>query len=376
MFLRPLASVAAIAVACAPQCSGEIPATKPEPAIPQRLADAVKAFAQFDHHQQAEWIKRLFADRSVPALRAGQSASELTRQQARHQAILDRLNKGRHLSTAGLAQLLAEVDAQERLAISRLWRDLEFSTAQAFHNQRSEFEKRMDARREVLRRWNGAGQPWEEQDHLLTWLVASVDSQRRTPQLALPALPDFHPAAKTAVAKQPLAPPAAPPIAARRPAASASPPRARTAQTTPKPAARPGTFRPATSSHGQSARVDTSEFRARLTGYNLAVTELVSQLQDSAPWTVSRLESTLDTLAELTTVNRDLSLYWNLVPARTRELLPELQSLSAAVSLFSEKTAAARHALEGENNAQAHRDLVRLDRVSRRLAELAVAPSQ
>lgn len=351
--------------------------------IPPRLAATVHEFQQLDRQQQAVWLSKLFARRSIPACRIAYPAAEVGRQQQRHQAIVQRVQAGRQFKTEGLVRVLSEVDRQERAAINRLWRDFEFGTAQAFHQQRAEFEKRMDARRAVLQRWLDAGQPWQQQPALIRWLQAAVAQQQKDPRLALPAMPSFSSSGDASIAETetpsvghaetqprsatvpPISAPPKPKPAAGKVARPAAPPSgsagARPMQTT---AARAG----------QQARVDLGELQARLTGYNLSVANLVSQLHNDEPWSAERLDAALDTLAELQTMQRDLNLYRNLLPAATRGNLSAIQSTTTAFALLSAKTASARRQLEStsarpSNDVQS--ELVRLERISHRLAQLA-----
>lgn len=343
--------------------------------VPPRLAASVHHYQHLEPQQQADWLRDLFQQRSLPACRIAYPPAEVQRQQRRQQAVLERIAAGRQLKTEGLVRLLDEVDRQERAAIHRLWRDFEFSTAQAFHGQRSEFEKRMDARRLVLKRWYDAGQPWQQQPALIRWLQAAVAQQQKDPQLALPASPSFSSSGELSVEKMPEPAEATP--APTQPAPSRLAPDKRAVASSPPAAVRPAaprSVRPTAARAAQTARVDVGELQARLTGYNLAVAHLISQLHEDKTWTAEQLSEALDTLAELQILRRDLELYRNAVPAATRGNLSAIESTATAFSLLSAKTAAARRQLEGDGTRPAHSaqtELVRLERVSHRLAQLA-----
>lgn len=347
--------------------------------VPPRLAAAVHQFERLDRQQQTAWLGTLFLQRSLPACRIAYPPAEVQRQQRRHQAVLERIAAGRQLKTEGLVRLLGEVDRQERAAIHRLWRDFEFSTAQAFHQQRGAFEKRMDARRAVLQRWHDAGQPWQQQPALIRWLQVAVAQQQKDPRLALPAAPNFSSSGEADIAQTETLPDSKPDTKPRQPTSPPTKPKpaAGSIARSPAPAAPSASTRPmrTTAARGaDSPRVDLGELQARLTGYNLSVANLISQLHDDESWSAERLDAALDTLAELQIVRRDLNLYRNVLPVATRGNLPTVQSTKTAFALLSAKTAAARRQLEsasGHRSQDAQAELVRLERVSHRLAQLA-----
>jgi hypothetical protein len=344
-------------------------------AVPRRMAAAVDEYQQLARGQQSVWLGNLFAQRSQPACRIAYAPAEVQRQQRRQQAVLAKLRTGRELSNAGLVRLLSEVDAHERAAIGRLWRDFEFSTAQAFHQQRGEFEKRMDARRAMSKRWQDAGQPWQQQPALIGWLQASVAAQQQIPRLALPAIPSFSSASESKLAGVELRAAAdTAPANPKQPAGAAPPPPARAASG--RFVTRP--LQPAAARSPAEVRVDLGELQARSTAYNLSLANLVAQLHEQDNWSAERLDAAVDALAELQTLRGELQLYRDVLTAATRRNLPAMTSTVTAFSLLGARTAAARRRLEdaGHRATSAQDELVRLERISRRLAQLATDAEQ
>jgi hypothetical protein len=83
-------------------------------------------------------------------------------------------------------------------------------------------------------------------------------------------------------------------------------------------------------------------------------------------------------LSDLATARHDLSLYWGLLPAKTRARMTALAPIDGAISLLAARTSTRRRELEtspGEIGAREQWELRRLDDVSRRLATLASTPS-
>jgi hypothetical protein len=124
-------------------------------------------------------------------------------------------------------------------------------------------------------------------------------------------------------------------------------------------------------------KVDLAELGARIAGYNLALTDLVSRLHDRQPWNAGQLDAAVDTLSDLAALREDLQLYWNLLPSDAHARLRPVQPLGPAIALVGAKTSAARVLLEqaasDDRAAGAPAERRRLDHVSRRLAELATA---
>jgi hypothetical protein len=140
-------------------------------------------------------------------------------------------------------------------------------------------------------------------------------------------------------------------------------------------AAKPGPSTSAKTASTTGPRVNLAELGARIAGYNLALTDLVSRLHDRQPWNAGQLDTAVDTLSDLAALHEDIELYWNLLPSDARERLRPVQPLGPAIALVGAKTSAARVLLEqaasDDPAAGAPTERRRLDHVSRRLAELA-----
>jgi hypothetical protein len=229
------------------------------------------------------------------------------------------------LSGEGVRRLLAEVDSHEQQAIARLSRDYQFATAKAFQEDRAEFEKWNDAWNKIDSRWHAEGQPLAWQPKLIDWLKRSTESQRQVSKIARRPVPEVRP----------IAPRTGPAI-------------------------------------------QQSELEARIAGYNLTLSRLISKLHTQATWTAEDLGHAASELSDLATARNDLTLYWKLLPASTRQRMPALTPIDGAISLLAARTSARRRQLEateGDNDGGTQWELRRLDDVSRRLATLAAARS-
>jgi hypothetical protein len=316
MFKTALTSLMLLIAAanCTQPARGE---SRPREAYQQLAA----AYVEADAAGKQRWVEKLI-ERSNTAIRVYMPPTELARQQARNQQILDRATKGRELSAEGLLRLLGEVDRQEQAAIKHLSRDYAFLTAQNFHNNRAEFDKWTEAWEKLEYAWQLQGRPMNSQPELIGWL------QQAPSRLAL---------------ARATAPREAPSVVRTVPRRTGPP------------------FR-------------RSELEARIVGYNLALSRLMSQLQEQKNWTGVELARVAGELADLTTARHDLLLYWNLLPEQERRQMPALGSLDGVMSLLSSRTAQRRRQLEAGELPDAPRtawELRRLDEVSRRLATLA-----
>ncbi len=140
------------------------------------------------------------------------------------------------------------------------------------------------------------------------------------------------------------------------------------------PAAGPGTARTAATT--AASRIDLTELDARIGGYNLGVSDVVSRLSSLKARDLEGLSGCVDSLAELATLRADLDLYWNLLPPGTQSRLRAPRSLHTAVSLAAAKSAAARKEFAHGGQAGDGRASVeerRLDRISRQLADIMAA---
>ncbi len=308
-----------------------------------RLERAIDEYSQLDVAAQQRWLSDLFRFRSEPACRLTMKPSEIERQLVRQRVVLDRIADGRQLSTAGLHQLLTEIDVQETQAIANLERTFHRAIEETLADDPAEIERRLKLWNDILSVWKDAGRPWEEQPKLIHWLESAIAHQKAFSHGRLPAAPrsgstllDPIPTT-TADANQPVRP-------------------------LPPP-------------------VDVKELRVRIEGYNLALTDLLAKLYGQEQWRADQLETVIEAMEDLAAVRADLGLYWNVLPAAARSVLKPIEPLEPAISLAASKTAAARKQLEQPTAVRNRGDdqrlqLQRLERISRRLAELTTSKNQ
>ena len=307
-----------------------------------RLDRAMGEYSRLDAVGQQQWLSDLFRFRSEPACRLTMKPNEAERQLVCQRAVLDRIADGRQLSTAGLHQLLTEIDSQETQAIASLERTFQLAIQETLAVDPAEIERRLKLWNDFLSEWEDVGRPWEEQPKLIHWLESAIAHQKAFSHGRLPAAPRFD---------------SAPP----------DPVPTTTADT--NHLARP--FTPP---------VDIKELRVRIEGYNLAMAELLAQLHGQEHWRPDQLETVIEAMEDLAALRVDIELDWNVLPAEARASLRPIDSLDPAISLAASKTAAARKQLEHQTAVKNRDDLQRLqlqrlERVSRRLAELASTKS-
>jgi hypothetical protein len=294
---------------------------------PGRYDQMAAAYLLSDAAGKQRWLEELLLHRADPACNTYMNAEQLERQRARQRAILSRSAAGGQLNPISVVRLLAEVDAQEQNAIAKLSRDYQFATAQAFHNNRSEFDKWSSAWDRIDDKWKAAGEPLAWQPKLIAWLEQAAANQNRAGQLAR----------KSAV------PPVVRPIVPR-----------------------------------SGPAIQHTELEARIAGYNLSLSRLLAHLHSHATWTTEELGHAANELSDLATARHDLSLYWGLLPAKTRARMTPLEPIDGAISLLAARTSTRRRELEtsrGEIGAREQWELRRLDDVSKRLATLASSRS-
>ncbi len=302
----------------------------------QRYQRLAVSYEQADAAGKQRWLVDLLLHRSDRACRVYLVADDLQRIRARHRAILLRAAAGSELSDSGVQRLLAEVDTEEQHAIDRLQRDYEFATAQAFHDNRDQFERWHNAWHAIESKWLAAGQPFSWQPKIIAWLQQAGERQARLE----------------------------PPVPSKSTAERAVPrPVSPTIRVIPPPL---------------RASIRHDELEARIAGYNLALSRLISDLHMQHTWTAEELGHAANELAELATVRHDLTLYWELLPLDHRARMPSLEALESAVSLLAARTAQRRRKLEvsaASANSDTAKELRCLDEVSRRLATLAATRS-
>lgn len=294
-----------------------------EPQSQQRYQEAAGAYRQSDAAGKRKFIDDLVS-RYDAASSVTMSGAELKRLRERSRAILNRALEGRELSDSGLLQLLAEVDFEEQRAIAKLRRDFAFSTAQAFHDNRPEFDKWHDAWERIESRYQLDGRPLVLQNRMIDWLALA---SARQAQISIARL---QPSGKRVSV-----PPKIPPT--------------------------------------RGANIQHPELESRITGYNLAVSRLFSELHTKKDWSVEDLGQATAELADLATTNHDLNLYWKLLPSESQTRQTPLRSLDDVIPLLARRTTERRRALEQKSadSPRAAWELRRLDEVSRRLATLA-----
>jgi len=327
-----------------------------------RLQSAMDEYSRLDAAAQQQWLSDLFRFRSEPACRQTMKPKEVERQLIRQRSIIDRVGDGRLLTTAGLHQLLTEVDSQETLAIAKLEEAFRLTIQQTLADDPAEIERRATAWEGIWSAWEGLGRPWEEQPKLIYWLERAIAHQKAFSHAPLPAAPTFQsktppaqevPSVVTAT-NQPSKVPAEEPI---------------------KRLIKEPTIPPIDLPADPQSPVDVEELRVRIEGYNLALVDLLANLQGQEPWWPNQLEALIEAMDDLDAVRADLMLYWNVLPAATRSTLKSIEPLDPVIALAASKTAAARKRFEQPAASRRSDDQVlqlrRLDRVSRRLAELA-----
>lgn len=279
-------------------------------------------YLEADAHGKLRFLEDLLLRRSDSAIRVYLPPAELERQRGRNREILSLAAQGRELTQSGLLKLLAEVDRQEQEAIQKLRRDYAYSTAQAFHGNRTEFDKWSEAWRRIEQAWQQDGRPFDWQPRMIAWLGQASAQQA---EISLAVRRD------------------------RNPLLGAIPPRT-------------------------GPRIQQMELEARIAGYNLALSRLISELHLRSDWSVEQLGASAGELADLATTRHDLSLYWNLLPGARRAHMTPLDPLDDAISLLASRTSKLRRQLESASADHSPRtawELRRLDEVSRRLATLA-----
>lgn len=312
----------AVLLAAAPSSSAS------EPQNGLRYQEAARDYRHSDASGKRQFLAGLMS-RHDAASSVTTSGAELKRLRERNRAILDRAATGRELSDSGLLELLAEVDAQEQHAIAKLRRDFAFSTAQAFYDNRADFDKWHDAWERIESRYQQDGCPLALQKRMIDWLALASARQ-----------------AQISVARLQLG------------------------------GSRRGSL-PERIPTQRKADIQHSELESRIAGYNLAVSRLFSELHSKRAWSVEDLGRAAGELADLATTRHDLNLYWNLLPRGSQARQTPLRSLDDVIPLLARRTAERRRELVhmAADSPRAAWELRRLDEVSRRLATLATPRS-
>ena len=287
----------------------------------QPLSARLDDYAQSDGAGQERWLVDLLRQRSELACRLTMSREQLEAQRARHAAVLARVRAGGRPSAAGLVRLLQEVDAQENAAIDKLSREYQAAVQRGDRGAADA----IDSWQDIHDRWLQAGRPWEQQPKLIHWLRtanAQATSEHRTNRPTDKPVRSAVPSSKN-----------------------------RTAPT-----------------------VDPNELSARIASYNLQLASLLSRLHGQSTWSPQQLDAITGPLADLALLRTDLNLWWEVLPSESQSHIKRPQPIEPAVALVAARTAAVRRELESVAGADHTRELQILDRVSLRLALLAVEP--
>ena len=324
------------------------------------------------------------------------------------------LARGERLSATLLFELWSEADRLEQLAIRRLSRAYRMQVYQTYRDQRTQFDRRQNAWRDVEAAWIAGGGWPEEQPRLIEWLKTAIWASRPGTLTALPPAPTFAPARSSKTRKlqitkspnqtprpsavaprttepsrrsstssvasaaprvsPPFIPREAPQAAAGRVAGSPS----MGAPVGPNPTGQPAR-RVASRSHavepGSAARphdpvrVNIDEIAVRVAGFNLALAALEQQLDQEGPFTIPRLTRLVEQLGDLTTRHGDMRPYYQYVSAGEVRRLGELRSCITAIRLAAARIVARQRELH--DGPQSQRE--EIERLSRRLAEIAAA---
>ncbi len=302
-----------------------------EPPANERYQNAARAYHSADSRGKLQFLESLLS-RSDAACSVSMHGAPLERQRARNRAILSRAAEGRELTSGGLEELLAEVDEHEQRAIAKLLRDYTFSTAQAFHDNRVEFDRWMDAWERIERRYEQDERPLAWQPRMIDWLALATARQAQF-SIARLGLED---APRTA-----------------QPRTRAVPPR-------------------------RGPSIQQAELEARITGYNLAAARLLSELHAQRTWSVEALGHAAAELGDLSMARHDLHLYWDLLPPSVQAHMTPLRPLENMISQLAAHASDRRRELEQTSNEspRAAWELRRLNEISRRLATLSTASDQ
>jgi hypothetical protein len=325
------------------------------------------------------------------------------------------LARGERLSADALYELWTEADRLEQLAIQRLSRAYRMQVYQTYREQRGEFDRRQRAWREIEAAWIAAGGWPEDQPQLVEWLKSAIWASRPGTLAALPPVPPFRLAPPTKspapqIAKTPKPKPAAPPKPSPRdirgdgPSApssvatipprvsppfipreapqadprrstayspSLSPPAApssngrtpRRPASIPAPAAEP----PNAGRPVAAVRLNIDEIAARVAGFNLALAALEQQLDQDGLVSHRRLAPLIDQLADLATRHGDIRPYYQYLSEGEARRLGELRSCVPAIRLSAAKV----HATQRASHDAPPQQRDEIDRLSRRLAEIA-----
>jgi len=151
-----------------------------------QVEQELQRIAELDRAAQQQVLRRLeerlgaAADRVLPDRQAKPLKAEL-RQTLRRKM----------LSWDDLRSLLGQLDRLETAAVEQLSRQYRIQTYRAFAADRSAYERRQRAWRDVERAWRSSDSPLWQRDRLIAWLGTAVERSRPGHIAALPPAPVF-----------------------------------------------------------------------------------------------------------------------------------------------------------------------------------------
>lgn len=120
--------------------------------------------------------------------------------------------------------------------------------------------------------------------------------------------------------------------------------------------------------------VNAEELDVRIAGCNLAFRELEATLNEKGDWNAAKLEPLLDRLKELVAQHDDLGMFRAAASKEQRADITRLETPKTAISQFSARVVEARDMANSPkfsgDDVERQAELVRLDAISHRLAEL------
>ncbi|MCE5302129.1 MAG: hypothetical protein LLF97_03350 [Planctomycetaceae bacterium] len=335
----------------------------------QKLLDRI---GKLPPAEQQDWLRRL-ERRAMRAAELSLSAEDAARQQAK---IRDQLHRGL-VTWQTLHDVIKATDSSEKEALNQRVRLYRAKVFDAFRHSQKELGERQQAWFDAYLAWKVAGSQFEQQDRLIDWLDQATLAATPNAIEPLPKAPKFE-SEQTAEAPsrdkvesdkttQKTVERTASQEKKTPPTSRA--PRLSNASPTEKPLMAGGEV--ATG----AVEIKVDELDARVSGFNLALRGLESDLEEKGAWDAERLGSTLDQLKLLAVRRNDLRLFRDALPKGQRASVDKIESLKSAVSSMNARIAEVRAYLKGPefNGTDDDRQdaLERLDLLSRQLVKIA-----
>jgi hypothetical protein len=314
--------------------------------------------------EQQAWLRRL-EERAARAARIALKPEEAAKETAQVRGLLHR----KLITWKVLREAIEKTDAREQDAIGQLhqrYRDQVFET---FYKQMDEYGRRQEAWNAVLRSWQAAGGPFEQQERLIDWLEAAIRSASPETVGAVPERPDFGGGSGVEAAK---------PQAEKKTEEPAKP----QAEEGAKPQAekivrvvrKPEIEEDEDQSAAGPVEVNVEELGARIAGFNMALRALEADLDESGTWDAARLSPMVERLKILAFQRGDLDLFREAVSAEKQSGVARLESPKAVISQLGARIFAARNYTFSPKftgtEADRRAETGRLETLSRRLAEV------